>query len=120
MYAVVYEIHDAHRRNQADAEEICGFINQHGLAMLLRRGGAEMSPVEILTDHYAATHSHPAWRYQLAPMDATVLFRAVRDDPRASAKLMAAALALLPGLPAECAAAENELRARLECNTPTA
>ncbi|GAA2646186.1 hypothetical protein GCM10010425_64370 [Streptomyces spororaveus] len=119
VYAVVYEIHDAHHRNQADAEEICGLIKQYGLAMLLRRCGAELSPVEILTDHYAATHAHPAWRYRLAPMCAGVLFRAVREDPRASAELIAAALALLPGLPDECAAAEDELRARLERNTPT-
>ncbi|MFG2867261.1 hypothetical protein [Streptomyces sp. NPDC048338] len=47
MCAVVYEIHDAHRRNQADAEEICGFINQYGLAMLLRRCGAALPPAEI-------------------------------------------------------------------------
>ncbi len=120
LYAVVYELHDAHRRNQADAEEVCGFINQYGLAVLLRRCGAELSPVEILTDHYAATYAHPAWRYQLAPMDADVLFRAVREDPRASAELIAAALALLPGLPAECAGAQEDLRARLERITPTA
>ncbi|MFD6967668.1 hypothetical protein [Streptomyces sp. NPDC059979] len=120
VYAVVYEIHDAHHRNQARAEDICGFINQYGLAMLLRRCGAELSPVEILTAHYAATHAHPAWRYQLAPMDAAVLFRTVREDPRASAELITAALALLPGLPAGFAAAEDELRARLEHAAPTA
>lgn len=120
VYAVVYEIHDAHRRNWAHAEEICGLINQYGLAMFLRRCGAELSPVELLTAHYAATYAHPTWRYQLAPMDADVLLRAVRQDPRASAELIDAALALLPGLPAEFAAAEDELRARLERAAPTA
>lgn len=120
VYAVVYEIHDAHHRNRVHAEEICGLINQYGLAMFLRRCGAELSPVEILTAHYAATHAHPTWRYQLAPMEAGVLFRAVREDSRASAELIAAALALLPGLPAEFAAAEDELRARLERAAPSA
>lgn len=120
VYAVVYEIHDAHHRNWAHADEICGLINQYGLAMFLRRCGAELSPVEILTAHYAATHAHPTWRCQLAPMEADVLLRAVQEDARASAELIAAALALLPGLPAEFAAAEDELRARLERAEPTA
>ena len=120
VYAVVHEVHDAHHRNRADAAEICELINQYGLAMFLRRCGAELSPAETLTAHYAASHAHPTWRYQLAPMDADVLFRAVRDDPRASAALLEAALALLPGLPAEFAAAEDELRARRERASPTA
>ncbi|MCX4967938.1 hypothetical protein OHA98_24880 [Streptomyces sp. NBC_00654] len=120
VYAVVYEIHDAHRRNQADAEEICGLINRYGLAMFLRRCGAELSPAEILTAHYAASHAHPTWRYQLAPMEADVLFRAVHEDLRAPAEIIAAALALLPELPAGFAEAEHELRVRLERATPTA
>lgn len=110
VYAVVYEIHDAHRRNRAHAEEICGRISQYGLAMLLRRCGAELFPIEILTARYAATHAHPTWRHQLAPMGADMLFQAVREDPRASAEFIAAALALLPGLQAEFAAAEDGLR----------
>ncbi|MET7370411.1 hypothetical protein ABZS61_32005 [Streptomyces sp. NPDC005566] len=117
VYAVVYEIHDAHHRNQARAEEICEFINQYGLAVLLRRCGAELSPVEVLTAHYAASHAHPAWRYQLSPMDADVLFRAVREDPRASVEQITAALALLPGLPAEFTEGGDELRARLETSS---
>lgn len=39
---VVREIHDAHHRNQALAEEICGLMNQYGPAVLLRRCGAEL------------------------------------------------------------------------------
>ncbi|MGX1267517.1 hypothetical protein [Streptomyces phaeoluteigriseus] len=120
VYALVYEVHDAHHRNRADAEEICELVNRYGLATFLRRCGAELSPVEILTAHYAASHAHPTWRYQLAPMDAAVLLRAVREDPRASAELLDAALALLPGLPAECAAAGDELRARRDRASPTA
>ncbi|MFF8618926.1 hypothetical protein [Streptomyces sp. NPDC015350] len=120
VYAVIYETHDAHRRNWAHAEEICDLINQYGLAMFLRRCGAEMSPVETLTDHYAATHAHPPWRYRLTPMDADVLFRVVLKDSRASAELITAALALLPGLPAEFATAGDELRARLERAAPPA
>ncbi|MDK0517685.1 hypothetical protein [Streptomyces sp. ML-6] len=114
VYAVLYEIHDADHRNQAQAEEICNIVNRYGLAMFLRRSGAELSPVEVLTAHYAATHAHPPWRHRLAPMDAVVLFRAVREDLRATTELVTAALALLPGLPAEYAAAEGELRSRLE------
>ncbi|MEV0745421.1 hypothetical protein AB0I75_09475 [Streptomyces sp. NPDC050273] len=51
-----------------------------------------------------------------APMEADVLVRAVRAvraDPRASAALVSAALALLPGLPAASDdGAGAELRAR--------
>ncbi|MET9674698.1 hypothetical protein ABZY68_16645, partial [Streptomyces sp. NPDC006482] len=83
MYAVLYEIHDAHHRNQARVEETCDIVNRYGLAVFLRRCEAELSPVEALTAHYAATHAHPAWRHRLAPMDAVVLFRAVREDLRA-------------------------------------
>ncbi|MFF7534445.1 hypothetical protein ACFZB2_35840 [Streptomyces bobili] len=120
VYAVVYEVHAAHHRNSADAAEICELINQYGLAVFLRRCGAELSPAETLTAHYAASHAHPTWRHQLAPMDPDALLRAVRDDPRASAALLDAALALLPGLPAESAAAEDELRTRRGRASPTA
>ncbi|MFI8515895.1 hypothetical protein ACIGHB_32725 [Streptomyces sp. NPDC085460] len=119
VYAVIYEIHDAHHRDRAHPGEICDLINRYGLAMFLRRCGAALSPVETLTDHYAATHAHPLWRWRLVPMDAEVLFRAVREDPRATAEFIAAALALLPGLPAEFALAEGELLARLERAAPT-
>ncbi|MFE7548879.1 hypothetical protein [Streptomyces gardneri] len=88
MYAVLYEIHNAHHRNRARPEEVCEIINQYGLAVFLRRCGAMLSPIEILTAHYATTHAHPAWRYRLVPMDATVLFRAVREDPRATMELV--------------------------------
>lgn len=126
VYAVVHEVHAAHHRNSADAAEICELINQYGLAVFLRRCGAELSPAETLTAHYAASHAHPTWRHQLATMDPDALLRAVRDDPRASAALLDAALALLPGLPglpaesAESAAAEDELRARRGRASPTA
>jgi hypothetical protein len=120
VYAVVYEVHAAHHRNSADAAEICELINQYGLAVFLRRCGAELSPAETLTAHYAASHAHPTWRHQLATMDPDALLRAVRDDPRASAALLDAALALLPGLPAESAAAEDELRTRRGRASPTA
>ncbi|PJN30729.1 hypothetical protein CG717_18245 [Streptomyces sp. CB02613] len=120
VYAVLYEIHNSRHRNRAGAQEICDIVNRYGLAVFLRRCGAELSPAEVLTAHYAASHAHPAWRHRLTPMDAAVLFRAVREDPRATAKLVTAALALLPGLPAECAAAEDELRSRIERTTPPA
>ncbi|MEE1738647.1 hypothetical protein PUR49_19330 [Streptomyces sp. BE147] len=118
VYAVLYEIHDAHHRNQAQAEEICDTVNRYGLAVFLRRSGAELSPVEVLTAHYSVTHAHPAWRHRLVPMDAVVLFRAVLEDPWATAELVTAALALLPGLPAEYAEAEGELRSRLARTAP--
>ncbi|MEU5219857.1 hypothetical protein AB0G79_27220 [Streptomyces sp. NPDC020807] len=118
VYALVYEVHDAHRINRAGAEEICGFVNRYGLAVLLRRSGAELSPLDVLTAHYAASHAHPAWRYRLTPMDAEVLFRAVREDPRAPVELITAALALLPGLPAGYDEGGDELRARLAASSP--
>ncbi|MFD8976527.1 hypothetical protein [Streptomyces sp. NPDC059593] len=118
VYAVLYEIHNAHHRNEARSEEVCEIINQYGLAVFLRRCGAELSPVEILTAHYATTHAHPAWRYRLVPMDATVLFRAVQEDPRATMELVTAALTLLPGLPAEYVEAGDELRTRLKHAAP--
>lgn len=125
VYAVVYEAHDAHHRNRAGAEEICALVNQYGLAVFLRRCGAALSPVEILTARYAATHAHPAWRHRLAPMEADVLVRAVLADPRASAELLSAALTLLPGLPGgpddgSGADAGDELRARLGRAVPPA
>ncbi|MFI6646183.1 hypothetical protein ACIBI8_00980 [Streptomyces sp. NPDC050529] len=120
VYAVVYELHDAHRSNRSRPEEICGFVGQYGLAMFLRRSGTGLTPVEVLTAHYAATHAHPAWRHRLSPMDADVLVRAVRADPRASAELITAALALLPGLPAGFDGAGDELRARLARTAPPA
>ncbi|MER5274723.1 hypothetical protein ABT025_03070 [Streptomyces sp. NPDC002809] len=120
VYAIVYEIHDAHRRNSARPEDICGLVNQYGLAVFLRRYEAGLAPAEVLTAHYAATHAHPAWRHRLALMDADVLVRAVRADPGAPAELVTAALALLPGLPAEFDAAGEELRARLRRAAPPA
>nr|WSW67088.1 hypothetical protein OG461_13250 [Streptomyces sp. NBC_00995] len=51
MYAVVYEAHDAHHRNRAEADEVCALVNQHGLAVFLRRCGAALSPVGVLTPH---------------------------------------------------------------------
>ncbi|MFE9861077.1 hypothetical protein [Streptomyces sp. NPDC005780] len=121
VYAVVYEAHDAHHRNRAGAEEICALMNRYGLAVFLRRRGAALSPVEILTAHNAATHAHPAWRHRPAPMEADVLVRAVRAGPRASAELVSAALDLLPGRPtASDDGAGHELRARLGRAAPPA
>lgn len=113
VYAVVYEVHDAHRRNQVTAKEICDQVAQYGLAPLLRRIGAPLTPVEALTAHYAPTHAHPAWHTRLAPMSATEAFEAVRHDPNASAELIEAALTLLPELPDAYAAAGAHLRTRL-------
>lgn len=114
VYAVIYEVRDGHHRNEAAPDDICGLIGHLGLAPLLRRAGGELTPVETLTDHYAPTHAHPAWRYRLAPMTAEAVVRAVRDDPRATKELLAAALTLLTGRPGSSGGATTaELRARL-------
>jgi hypothetical protein len=113
VYAVVYEVHDAHHRNQATAREICDLVAQYGLAPLLRRTGAPLSPIETLTAHYAPTHAHPAWHTRLAPMSATAAFEAVRHDPNATREHIEAALTLLPELPDTYAAAGAHLRSRL-------
>ncbi|MDN3238298.1 hypothetical protein [Glycomyces tritici] len=112
-YGVVYEVHDAHRRNQASAREICEQVALCGLAPLLRRIGSPLTPVEALTAHYAPTHAHPAWHYRLAPMSAVAAFEAVRRDPDATRERIEAALTLLPELPDAYAAAGARLRSRL-------
>ncbi|MGW8884499.1 hypothetical protein [Streptomyces sp. NPDC055749] len=113
IYAVIYQVRDGHHRNRADPEDICDLIGHAGLAPLLRRAGGELTPVEVLTAHYASTHAHPAWRYRLAPMAATTVFQAVVGDPKATKELLAAALTLLPGLPDTFGSAAAGLRARL-------
>ncbi|MDA1358310.1 hypothetical protein O1R50_01685 [Glycomyces luteolus] len=113
VYAVVYEIHDAHHRNRASAHEICDMVARYGLAPLMRRISAALTPIETLTAHYASTHAHPAWHYRLAPMSATAAFEAVRHDPNASPELIEAALTLLPELPDMYEGAGAHLRARL-------
>ncbi|MFC9246249.1 hypothetical protein ACFT7S_20315 [Streptomyces sp. NPDC057136] len=113
VYAVVYQVRDDHRRNWADPDDICRTVAQVGLAPLLRRAGGQLTPLETLTAHYAATHAHPAWRYRLAPMTATTAFQAVRDDPKATRELLVAALTLLPALPEPCDSSAAELRTRL-------
>jgi hypothetical protein len=112
-YAVVYEVHDAHHRNQATGREICESVARYGLAPLLHRVGAPLAPIETLTAHYAPTHAHPGWHFRLAPMSATAAFEAVRHDPGATRERIEAALTLLPELPDMYAAAGEHLRARL-------
>lgn len=113
VYGVVYEVHDAHHINHASARQICEQVAHEGLAPLMRRVEALLTPIEALTAHYAATHAHPAWHYRLAPMSATAAFEAVRRDPKATRERIEAALTLLPELPDAYADAGAELRDRL-------
>jgi hypothetical protein len=113
VYALIYEIHDAHHRNHASAQQICDTVARYGLAPLLRRISAELTPIETLTAYYAPTHAHPAWHSRLAPMSATAAFEAVRHDPNATRERIEAALTLLPELPDTYTDAAAHLRSRL-------
>ncbi|AVZ77868.1 hypothetical protein SLUN_36965 [Streptomyces lunaelactis] len=114
VYAVIVQVHNDHRRNQAHDYEICELLGGTGLAPLLRRTSVLLSPIEILTDHYAPSHAHLAWKYRLTPMTAPDAFRAVHADPKASPELIAAALTLVPALTGTFDTAASELRARLQ------
>lgn len=91
VYALLYEVHDDHRRNRVTAEEICTGLRRRGLAALLLRSGAELTPAELLTARYAASHGHLAWSHSLRTMPVPALLRAVRDDPHAPPECLAAA-----------------------------
>lgn len=112
VYVVIARIHDDHHRNRAHDYEICALVNR-GIAPLAHRIGVELTPIEFLTAHYAPSHAHLAWKFRLVPMTAVELFVAVREDPKASAELIAAALTLLAELPASFGAAAAGLRARV-------
>ncbi|MFF9341311.1 MULTISPECIES: hypothetical protein [unclassified Streptomyces] len=94
VYALLYEVHDDHRRNHVTAREICAGLDRRGLAALLLRSGAELTPAGLLTARYAASHGHPGWRHALRTMPVPALLRAVRDDPQAPPDCLAAARAL--------------------------
>lgn len=110
VYAAIYQVRDNHRRNVADHQEICDEVAA-GLAPLAQRAGVALTPIEALTAQYAFGRDRAAWHYGLAPMPTADAFRAVCSDPKASAEAIAAALTLLPDLPADATAAED-LRAR--------
>jgi hypothetical protein len=111
VYAAIYQVHDNHRSNVADHQEICDEIAA-GLAPLAQRSGVVLTPVEALTARYAVGRDRAAWFYGLAPMPAADAFQAVCADPQASAETIAAALTLLQELPATTTAAADRLRAR--------
>ncbi|MFD4376777.1 hypothetical protein [Streptomyces sp. NPDC058486] len=94
VYALLYEVHDDHRRNHVTAEEIFTGLARRGLAALLLRSGAELTPAELLTARYAASHGHLAWRTSLRTMPVPVLLDAVHDDPHAPPECLAAARTL--------------------------
>ncbi|WP_151775243.1 hypothetical protein [Streptomyces abyssomicinicus] len=115
VYALLYQAHDDHRRNSVSAEEICAVVRQEGIAPLLLRSGAELTPAEILTARYAATHAHPAWRHRLTTMPVPTLLRLVADDAQAPPPCLTAGLALALAFPEDDAsgAIAATLRARL-------
>lgn len=97
VYAVIYEVHDNHHRNEVDAHEICDLAASE-LARLARRAAVPLSPLETLTAHYASGPARRAWNVSLSPMTAENAFLAVHADPDASPEHIAAALTLLPEL----------------------
>ncbi len=111
VYAVIYEIHNNHHRNVAHAHEICDLVAD-GLARHALRAAVPLTPLETLTNHYASGPARRAWRFRLTPLAPADAFQAVHADPRASPEHIAAALTLLPGLPADFSTAAAELRTR--------
>ncbi|WP_405436643.1 hypothetical protein [Streptomyces anulatus] len=113
VYGLLYQVHDDHRRNEAEPEQICHLVRQTGLATVLLRRPEALTPAELLTARHARAHGHPAWRYCLVPMDDARLVRAVDEDRTATADHLRAALTLTAGLPDTPEAVTSRLRARL-------
>ncbi|MFJ9887294.1 hypothetical protein ACIQRW_15695 [Streptomyces sp. NPDC091287] len=115
VYGLIYQVHDDHRRNEAEPEQICHLVRQAGLAMILLRRPEALTPAELLTARYARSHGHPAWRYCLVPMDDARLVRAVHEDRTATAEHLKAALTLAAALPGTPETVTSRLRTRLRC-----
>lgn len=110
VYAVVYEAHDSERSNRVADGRICGLVATAGLARFLERVRLPLTPAELLTARYAASHGHPAWRDRLVPMAVPTLLRAVLADRTASSELLGAALTLVSEPEGEPEGAAPELR----------
>ncbi|MEU4179332.1 hypothetical protein [Streptomyces sp. NPDC026589] len=113
VYGLIYQVHDDHRRNEAEPEQICRLVRQAGLAVILLRRPEALTPAELLTARYARSHGHPAWRYWLVPMDNARLVQAVHEDRTATAEHLRAALTLTAALPGTPETVTSRLRARL-------
>ncbi|MFI7289698.1 hypothetical protein ACIBRY_24075 [Streptomyces anulatus] len=113
VYGLIYQVHDDHRRNEAEPEQICHLVRQAGLAVILLRRPEALTPAELLTARYAGSHGHPAWRYCLVPMDDARLVQAVDEDRTATAEHLRAALTLAAALADTPEAVVSHLRARL-------
>lgn len=110
--AVIAEADGDHGQGWATNYEVCRLIADKGLAHFLRRSGAEMTPLETLTDRYLPSGHALAWQFRLETMTALHAFAAVQADPKASPEAVAAALGLVPELHAAIDAAAAELAAR--------
>lgn len=104
-------------RNYAAGSEICGLVDKRGLSWLLVPAGRPndrlpLTPLELLTAHYARGEKHQAWRDHLTPLTELEAFAAVQADPEAPAEAVDAVLELLPDLHAAIDSAVTELRTR--------
>ncbi|TQE33102.1 hypothetical protein [Streptomyces ipomoeae] len=111
--AIVTTANGDRGRGWAQAYEICKLVQEQGLAVFLRRSGAELTPIERLTDRYASSPASLAWSYRLTPMTPLAAFSAVQADEKAKPEAVADALTLLPKLHAELDAAAAALQARV-------
>lgn len=118
VYGLIYQVHDDHRRNEVEPEQICNHVRQAGLAPILLRTAAPLTPAELLTARYARSHGHSAWRYCLVPMGDAQLVRAVHTDRAAPAEHVEAALTLAAGLPGTPEAVMSQLRVRSPSAVP--
>lgn len=80
-------------------ELIQTYVRENGVAPLLHlegHGETPLSPVEVLTDRYAADEARKAWQRRLVPLAPLEAFLAVLADEEPAPGVAAAALALAP------------------------
>ncbi|MEV2186443.1 hypothetical protein [Streptomyces sp. NPDC047966] len=104
-------------RHWAEGSEICGLVDKRGLAWLLIPAGKPderlpLTPIEVLTAHYARGEKQRAWREHLTLLTELEAFAAVQADLEAPAEAVAAVLELVPDVHAAIDAAVADLRTR--------
>ncbi|WP_435058378.1 hypothetical protein [Streptomyces sp. bgisy060] len=104
-------------RNWVEGSEICGLVDKRGLSWLLIPAGKPderlpLTPLEVLTAHYAQGEKQRAWRERLTLLTELEAFAAVQADPEAPAEAVAAVLELVPDVHAAIDAAVADLHAR--------
>ncbi|MFD7861520.1 hypothetical protein [Streptomyces sp. NPDC059783] len=108
------------RRHWAEGSEICGLVDNRGLAWLLVRAekpDERLTPLEVLTARYARGEKQRAWWQHLTPLTELEAFAAVQADPEAPAEAVAAVRELVPDVHAAIDAAVADLRTRVSTSS---